>query len=66
MLQGNYNKHEGYALQEVKFEFSLQKMFGEPFHHSFVKYEIFRQDIFKNCQDKYVYGNQPFQSCSRG
>ena len=44
MLQGNYNKHEGYALQEVKFEFSLQKMFGEPFHHSFVKDEIFRQD----------------------
>jgi len=46
MLQGNYNKHEGYALQEVKFEFSLQKAFGESFHHSFVKYEIFRQDIF--------------------
>ena len=28
MLQGIYNKHEGYALQEVKFEFSLQKTFG--------------------------------------
>ena len=46
MLQGIYNKHEGYALQEVKFEFSLKKMFGEPFHHFFVKDEIFRQDIF--------------------
>ena len=31
MFQGIYNKHEGYALQEVKFEFSLQKMFGELF-----------------------------------
>ena len=46
MFKGIYNKHEGYPLQEVKFEFSRKKMFGEPFHHSFVKYEIFRQDIF--------------------
>ena len=46
MLQGNYNKHEGYALQEVKFEFSLQKTCEESFDHSFVKNEIFRQDIF--------------------
>ena len=40
------NKLGDFALQEVKFEFSLQKTFVEPFHHSFVKYEIFRQDIF--------------------
>ena len=46
MLKGIHNKHEGYALQEVKFEFSLQKAFEESFHHSFVKDEIFRQDIF--------------------
>ena len=34
MLKGTYNKHEGYALQEVNYEFSLQKTFREPFHHS--------------------------------
>ena len=40
------NKLGDFALQEVKFEFCLQKTFGETFHHSFVKDEIFRQDIF--------------------
>lgn len=40
------NKLGDFALQEVKFEFSLHKTFRKPFHHSFVKDEIFRQDIF--------------------
>ena len=45
MLQGNYNKHEGYALQEVN-GFRGKVTVGVLFNPSIVKHEIFRQYIF--------------------
>ena len=45
MLQGNQNKHEGYALQEIN-GFRAKVTVGVIFNPSIVKYEIFRQDIF--------------------
>ena len=37
-VQKKNNKLGDFALQEVKYEFSFQKTFGETFHHSFVKH----------------------------
>ena len=45
MLQGTYNKHEGYALQEVN-GFRGKVTVGVLFNPSIVKHENLSQDIF--------------------